>query len=144
MISQVLIPAASRFQRFTLPRTFHFVKIVETIDHGTFNTNAMFELFNPLSCIPTMRPLSSSLKILYGIVPLKDPMHNLKINRLNHQHNNKGNSDAPVQTTSKTTSSHNISFVQANPHCNDTPCCNLELCTLNFPMNTCRQNNEVA
>ena len=132
------------FKDFTFPWTIQFVKIVETFDHGTFNTNAMFELFIQPSCISTMQPLSSSIKILYGMVLLKAPMHNLKINRFNHQHNHKGNSNALFQTTSKTTSSHHISSVQANLHCNDTPCCNLELYTLNFVMNTCHQNNEVV
>ena len=98
--------------------------------------------FHP-HAFPQMRPLSSSLKNLYGMVPLNDPMHKLKINRFNHQQNNKGNSNVVGQTTSKT--SHHISYryVQAGLHCNDTPCYNLELYTLNLVMNTCHQNNEV-
>jgi len=122
----------SRILYFT--QTFQFVKIVKTIDRGTFNRDAMFEFFISPSRIPTMQPLSSSLKILYSMIPLKNPMHNLKINRFTHQENNKDNSNACVLTPNKTTSSYYISFVQANLHCNDTPCCNLELYTLNFAM----------
>ena len=65
-----------------------------------------FELFISFSRIPTMRPLSSSLKIMYNMVPLKDPLHNMKINRFKHQYNNKGNADAPVQT-------YNTGFVKS-------------------------------
>ena len=114
-------------------------KIITKVEH-----HAMYELSIPPSRIPTMRPLSSSIKILYIMVPLNDPMHNLRINKFNHQQNDKGNSNVVGQTTFKTTSSHHISYVQANLHCNDTPCCHLDFYKLNLAMNTCHQNNEVA